>query len=151
MSDSRILFTEEAITGAVKKLLTGRVNELLEKLQFNILLIELSNYSGDTVIQPAIVLSTCERSEKERLVLLDSYTLTITFSLVNDDDCDLFRYAYADTVNKAITEDVTLGGIAERTVLTGKKYGDPKKSVYGEKAEVILAYRVTVDGRTENG
>ena len=63
MNDNPNLFIEEAITGAVKCLLTGRVNELLGKVQYAVPIVEIGNYCGGTVVAPVISLATCERSE----------------------------------------------------------------------------------------
>jgi hypothetical protein len=72
MSDNRALFVEEAIIGAVKRLLSGRVNELLGEMEYPIPPVEFGNYRGGSVIVPVISLSTCERSEKERVIWLDA-------------------------------------------------------------------------------
>jgi hypothetical protein len=41
--------------------------------------IEFGNYRGGSAVVPVITLSTGERSEKERIIRLDAYTLTVTF------------------------------------------------------------------------
>jgi hypothetical protein len=79
MNDNRTLFIEETIIGAVKRLLSGWVNKMLGEAQFSIPLVEFGGYSDGLTISPAIALSTCERSEKERIVWLDAYALTITW------------------------------------------------------------------------
>jgi hypothetical protein len=81
MNGNRELFMEARITDAVKQLLTGQVNELLSELQFTIPLIEFSDYEGADVVVPVVTLAGCERIEKERLILLDAYNLTIGFSI----------------------------------------------------------------------
>jgi hypothetical protein len=126
MSDNRALFVEEAITGAVKRLLTGRVNEILGEADFPIPSVEFSGYSGSSTISPAIVLSTCERTEKERIIRLDAYTLIITFTMPEMLGNEVCGYAYATAVATALAENPTLGGIAGRAVLTGKKHVPPK-------------------------
>ena len=75
------LFIEETLLNSVKKLLLGRVNELLEETEYPIPVIEFAKYRGGSTVVPVIVLSTCEQSEKERIVRLDVYTLTITFTV----------------------------------------------------------------------
>jgi hypothetical protein len=73
------LFIEENIINSLKSLLAGRVNELLEKTEYPIPPIEFGAYRGGSVVvgacSPAISLSTCERSEKERIVRLDQLDL----------------------------------------------------------------------------
>jgi hypothetical protein len=103
-----------------------------------------------------ITLSTCERSEKERIIRLDAYTLTIAFTVpehpsdqmsVGERNC----YAYAASVATALGENPTLGGAASRAVLTGKKYAPPKHPGTGEGWEAVLTLRITVEGMTNAG
>jgi hypothetical protein len=70
MSDNRALFSEETIIGAVNRLLSGRVNELLGETEYPIPPIEFGSYRGGSAVVPVITLSTCERSEKERIIRL---------------------------------------------------------------------------------
>jgi hypothetical protein len=79
-----------------------------------------------------ITLSTCERNEKERIIWLDAYSLTITFTASENPDSELFCYAYAAAVDKALIEDPALGSVADRAVLTGKKYVPSKRERYGD-------------------
>ncbi|MDR0758567.1 MAG: hypothetical protein LBF74_00425 [Treponema sp.] len=144
MSNSRALFAEESITGAVKRLLSGRVNEILEEMEFPILPVEFGNYRGGSAVVPVIALSTCERTEKERIVRLDSYSLTITFAVPERNDSELLCYAYATAVDRALAEDPALGGAAERAVLTGKKYVEPKTPQCGDCRNVVLTLKVSV-------
>ena len=136
---------EQKIIEAVKKLLTVRVNELLNSLDYPVPLIEFSDYQGGNVVAPVINLSTCERSEKERIILLDAYSLTITFSLPEKDESEFLCYVYALSVCKALGENPTLDGIADRAVVTGKKYNKPKKPGCGEGWEAVITLRVTVE------
>jgi hypothetical protein len=133
--------------------LAGRVNELLGETAYPIPPIEFSNYRGGSVVVPAINLSTCERSEKERIIRLDIYTLTITFTVpehpsdqrsVGERNC----YAYASLVAAALSEDPTLGGAVDRAELTGKKYAPPKHPGAGGNWEMVLSLRITLE-RTE--
>jgi hypothetical protein len=145
------LYVEEAITGAVRRLLAGRVNELLGEAEFPVPPVEFGDYRGGSVAAPAISLSTCERTEKERVIRLDAYALTITFALPDNPDGDLFCFAYASAIDKAICEDPTLGGVASRAVLTGKKYAPPKHTGTGEGWGLVLSLRVTVEGMSNAG
>jgi hypothetical protein len=149
MSDNRALFVEEAIMGAVKQLLSGRVNEMLGEAQFSIPLVEFGGYSGSLTISPAIALSTCERTEKERIIRLDAYTLTIAFTVPeHPSDQRSFGerncYAYAAAVDRALAEDPALGGVAERAVLTGKKYVEAQTPYCGDCWNVVLTLKVSV-------
>jgi hypothetical protein len=120
------------------------VNEILGEAQFSIPLIEFGGYSGGAAVSPAIVLSTCERTEKERIIRLDAYTLTITFSLPETPGNEICVYAYAAAVDRALAEDPALGGVAERAILTGKKYVEPKTPHCGDYWNVVLTLQISV-------
>jgi len=151
MSDNHTLFIEEAITGAVKRLLTGRVNEIFQNWEFLIPVIEFGNIGSGYATVPVIILSGCERTEKERIIRLDAYSLTISFSLQEHQDGELYCYGYAHAFRKALGEDVTLGGVADRAVITGKKYIPPKKPNCGEGWGLVLTLRITVEGTVYAG
>jgi hypothetical protein len=146
MSDNRALFIEEAITGAIKELLTGRVNEKLNDYNIYFPLLEFSNYSGNNAITPVICISSCERAEKERIILQDAYFLKITLTMPENHESELYCYAYATAIDKALGEDVTLGGVADRAVITEKKYVSPKRPSCGQGWELIITIRITVEG-----
>jgi hypothetical protein len=122
---------EEKIINSVKKLFSGRVNELLGETEYPIPPVEFGNYRGGSVIVPAITLSTCERSEKERIIRLDTYTLTIAFTVSEHPAGERNCYAYAAAIGRALSEDPALGGAADRVELMGKKYTPPKQSGAG--------------------
>jgi hypothetical protein len=58
---------EENIINSVKKLLSGRVNELLGEMEYPIQPIEFGTYRGGFAVVPVITLSTYERSLRGRL------------------------------------------------------------------------------------
>jgi hypothetical protein len=144
------LFIEEILLNSIKKLLSGRVNELLGESEYPIPPIEFGKYRGGSAVagacSPVITLSACERSEKERIIRLDAYTLTITFTVpeypVGERNC----YAYAGAVAMALLENPALGGAVDRAVLTGKKYVPPKHPGTGEGWELVLTLRITTEG-----
>jgi hypothetical protein len=147
MNDNRDLVVEEAITGAVKWLLTGRMNELLGEIEHPIPPVEFGrSVSGVYAVTPVLRLSTCERTEKERIIRLDAYSLTVNFTVSEWPKGERFCYAYAWAVTRALKEDPTLGRAANRAVLTGKKYVPPKTPHCGEGWEVILTLRIVVEG-----
>jgi hypothetical protein len=139
------LFIEEKLLNSVKKLLLERVNELLGEMEFPIAPIEFSGYSGGAAVVPVVALSTCERSEKERIIRLDVYTVTISFTLGEAPESESYGYAYAAAVERGLREDPALGGIVDRAVMTGKKYVPPKHPGAGEGWEVVLTLRITVE------
>jgi hypothetical protein len=145
MTDKEGLFIEEKLLNSVKMLLFGRVNELLGEMEYPIPPIEFGEYRGGSVVVPVIVLSTCERAEKERIIRLDAYSLTITFTVPEEPEAERNCYAYASSVAAALREEPALGGVADRAVLTGKKYIPPKHPGTGGDWEVILTLRVTVE------
>ena len=136
---------EPSIIRAVRKLLAGRVNELLLDAEFSIPAIEFGEYRGGDAVVPAIALSACERTEKERIIRLDAYSLSISFTVPETLEAEWQCYAYAAAVSRAVAEDPTLGGIADRAVITGKKYSPPKRPYCGEGWGVAISLRVTVE------
>ena len=147
----KALFIEENIINSVRKLLSGRVNALLGETEYPIPPVEFGNYRGGSAVvgacSPVISLSTCERTEKERAVRLDVYTLTITFTVPEWPGGERNCYAYASSVATALKENPTLGGVVDhRAELTGKKYIPPKQSGTGGEWTIILTLRITVEG-----
>jgi hypothetical protein len=102
-------------------------------------------------VVPAISLTTCERSEKERIVRLDAYTLAITFTVPEWPGGERNCYAYAASVSTALRENSTLDRVADRAELTGKNYIPPKQNGTGGDWEAVLALRVTVEGGSYAG
>jgi hypothetical protein len=146
MTDIEGLFIEEIIINSLKSLLTGRVNELLGETEYPIPPIEFGAYRGGSAVVPAITFSTCERSEKERIVRLDAYTLTIALTMPEHLDGERCCYAYAAVVAAALGEDPALGGIVDRVELAGKKYTPPKERGTGGEWGLTLTLRLTVEG-----
>jgi hypothetical protein len=140
---SRSHLRQNALSGAY----TGRVNELLGEVEDAIPPLELGNYRGGFVVVPVLQLSGGERTEKERIIRVDAYSLTITLSIPEGPDSERYGYAYAGVVAAALGEDPTLGGVVDRAVLTGKKYIPPKHPGTGEGWEVILTLRIIVEGK----
>jgi hypothetical protein len=147
----KTLFMEEILLNSVKKLLSGRVNELLGEAEYPMPHIEFGNYRGDSTVVPVISLSACERTEKERIVRLDAYTLTIAFTVPEHPEGERNCYAYASSVATALGDDPALGGAVERAVLAGKKYAPPKQSGTGGDWTVVLSLRLTVEGDSYAG
>jgi hypothetical protein len=138
-------FIEQQIIGAVQGLLTGKVNEIINEMESNIPLIEFSEYRGGNVVTPVISLANCERTEKERIIRLDAYSLTITLSIPDTANGEADCYAYSGVISRVFLDNPTLGGIADRAVITGKKYVPPKKANCGQGWELILSLRVTIE------
>ena len=151
MSENRALFVEEAIIGAVKGLLAGRVNDILNEAQFMIPVILFDNCGSGYTVAPVISLNTCEKTEKERVIQLDSYTLTINFTLPESPESELHCYAYSAAVGQAVSDNPTLGGVVDMAVITAKKYVSPKKPHCGEAWELVLTLRLTVEGMNNAG
>jgi hypothetical protein len=142
--DNKSLFVEESIINAVKKLLSGRVNELLGEVEYPIPPIEFSPLLGGGSMSPVIRLSEGERTEKDRIIQIDVYSLTITFAVAEGLEAERHCYAYALAVDLALAEDSTFGGIVDWAALTGKKYIRPKTEYSGEDWGVVLSFRITV-------
>ena len=138
-------FIEKEIIEAVKKLLKSRVNELIRGFEFQIPFIEFGNYQDMSAITPVLSLRSCERTEKERIIKQDAYSLTITISVPETHESELHCYAYSNAISEALGEDVTLGGIADRAIITGKKYAPPEKPNRGIEWELIVSLRITAE------
>jgi len=126
---------EQKLIEAVSKLLIGSVNELLDDFEFAI-----------PPVIPAVNLSMCERTEKERIILEDAYSVTINYIVPETPESELHCHAYASAVCKAIAENPTLGGIVNKVSVTNKKYIPPKVANCGMDWEVIISLRITVEG-----
>jgi len=141
-------FVESRIYNAVRGLLTGRVNEILGELEFPIPPIEFGDTGSGFAVTPVITLSGCERTEKERVIQLDAYSLTVTFNQKEEhEDGQLYSYAYSDAFAKALGEDITLGGVIDRAVITGKKYIPPKMPHCGEGWGVVIGLRISIENQ----
>jgi len=139
-------FVEQKIINAVKKLLTGKFNDYLREFDFQIPFVEFGIFRGVNVITPVISLSSCEQTEKERIIKQDTYSITVTFPVLDTVESELFCFAYADAFGKALCDDVTLGGVADRVVITNKKYVPPKKTDCGMDWELIITMRIILEG-----
>ncbi|MCL2479762.1 MAG: hypothetical protein FWF22_09675 [Treponema sp.] len=140
---------EMRIMAAVRGLLTGRVNEILGNAENAIPLIELGEASCGYAVVPEIVLTNCERTEKERIIRQDVYSLTITLAIPETPESELHCYAYSGAVSRAVYGDPTLGGVADRAVITGKKYIPPTRTNCGEGWGLAITMRITVEGMKE--
>ena len=138
-------FIETKILNAVRELLERRVNEIFSDWELLIPVVEFSKFQNKFVVSPVVSLSGCERTEKERLIKIDAYTVSITFTLQEHEDGELYCYGFAYAFEKALKENVTLGDIAERALITGKKYIPPKKPHCGEGWGLMLTLRVTTE------
>jgi hypothetical protein len=138
-------YIEEQLLNSVKMLLRGRVNELLGETEFHIPPIEFGQSGFTGSVTPVISLSPCERSEKEWIVQLDAYTLTVTFIAPEHQAGERNCYAYASSVAAALREDPTLSGAASRAELAGKKYSPPKQSGTGGEWELELKIHILVE------
>jgi hypothetical protein len=141
----RPIYIEEKIINAVKALLSGRVNELIQDTGDAIPPVEFNDTAsgGPYGMTPVLKLTTGERSEKDRIIKTDVYVLTISFTVPDGErDC----YAYADVLSRALGEDTTLEGTVDRAVLIKKNYVPPKRPNCGEGWELELTIHIRVEG-----
>ena len=125
--------------------MTGKFNDILREFNFQIPFVEFGIFRGVNVIAPLISLSSCEQTEKERIVRQDTYSITVALPVLDTVESELLCFAYADAFGKALCDDVTLGGLADRAVIINKKYVQPKKANCGMDWELIIALRITVE------
>jgi len=142
-------FVEQRIIGAVRELLTKRVNEILCDEEFSVPVIEFGDFGGADVVTPTVAISSCEKTEKERIIKLDAYSVSISFELPETVESECQCYAFSTAVCEAIKENPTLGGIADRAVVTGEKYLPPKITNCCGYWEILIGLRVTVEGMME--
>jgi hypothetical protein len=140
------LFIEESIVNAVKNLLLRRVNELLGEMDCPVPSVEFGDYRGGSVVVPVVSLAGCERSEKERIIRVDVYSVTVVFVVPESGDVERYCYAYAAVVDRALRDDPALGGVADRAVVSGKKYVPPKCPGTGGDWKLVLSVRVMIEG-----
>ena len=138
-------FPEQKIINAVRELLSVRVNEIFKDWELLVPVIEFGNIGSRFAVAPVVSLLSCERSEKERILLIDAYSLSVSFTLQENEDSELYCYAYASAFEKALGDDVTLGEIVDRAVITGKKYMPPKNLLCGEGWGLFFTLRITVE------
>ena len=138
-------FIEQRIIEALRGILAGRVNQIFSNWDLIIPIIDFGSFKVKYAVAPVVSLSGCERTEKERIINQDSYTASIAFTLQEHEDGELYCYGYAYAFEKALKENVILGGIADRAVITDKKYFPPKKANCGEGWGVVLTIRITVE------
>ena len=123
---------EQIIVAAIQALLSGKVNELLQKYHFFVPPIQFGNFSlSKHTVSPTISLSAHELTEKERIARLNIYIVTIRFTFHQQNE--LYCYAYARTIRKAITDDPTLGGVVDWIDIIGKASMPPKKMLPHDK------------------
>jgi hypothetical protein len=145
MSLTNDFFIEEEIDGCFFRILDDRMNNTLEELELKVPPLEIGGGSGGNAVYPDVYITGCERTEKERVIRIDSYAVTITFPVPESEEADLYCYAYAAAFEKALDANPSLDGFADRAVLTGKKYIRPKKPGCGEGWKLVLSVRVTVE------
>jgi hypothetical protein len=130
---------EEKIEGAVWVLLLSGVNDFLEGIDDDVPALEGPGF-GSRSPGAVVEFAAAERTEKERIVRMDAYTVKIT---INAAASFCYRYAYA--LDKAIEADWTLGGLAERIQFEKRVY---KKTINGggnPACKAVFNLRVTVE------
>jgi hypothetical protein len=145
MSLTNDFFIEEEIDGCFLRLLDEPVNDLLQELELKAPPLDVCGKPGGSAVYPDVFLSECERTEKERIIRIDAYSVSITFPVPDSEEADVYCFAYAAAFEKALDRTPTLGGMVNRAMLTGKKYIRPKKPGCGEEWKLVLTVRVTVE------
>jgi hypothetical protein len=145
MSYTNDFFIEEELDGCFFRLLDEQVNDFLRELELTVPPLDVCGKPGGAAVCPDVYISECERTEKERVIRFDAYSVTITFPVPESEFSDLYCYAYAAAFDKAMRLNPTLGDIASEAVVTGKKYIRPKKPGCGEDWKLVITVRVTVE------
>jgi hypothetical protein len=128
---------EEMLLEMTAELLSGGVNFYLNELDETVPLFEIEKCRslGGYGVKADIDISECELSDKERIIKLQAYTLTITFCVKGFEHKRLL-YIYAYAIEKAIADDPTFGGVADRVAVTHKKYS---------AEQVVITLRATLE------
>jgi len=144
-------FIELKILEVIKGLLTGQVNEILNNRQLMLELFEISEFKDGSAVVPIINVKSCERTEKERIIRVDAYSVLISFSLRETPETELYCYGYISAVCKVIGDYPTLGGIVDRVVVIDKKVVPPKVTNCGMDWKVEINLRITVESMNNVG
>ncbi|MDR0908210.1 MAG: hypothetical protein LBM77_00435 [Spirochaetaceae bacterium] len=127
---------EDLILTAIRHRVVPAVNEILDgedegRGQAPPFL-EFEACFGSGTVRPEVSVLSCERNKKERIVQVDAYLVEIVIETT--DEVAGFRYAAA--FDEALAGNSTMGGVADRAVIVGKKYSP---------VDVVLTVRVTVE------
>ena len=140
------VFIEHRVIGAVKKMMSETVNGYFDELEYQLPMIEFNNFANRYFVTPAIIITGCEQTEKERVIRLSAYSVTITCNIQETPESSLYAFAYLAGIRKAVAENSTLGGVVDRAVLTSGKIVPPKVAGCGQEWQVVVDLRVTVEG-----
>ncbi|MDR2177570.1 MAG: hypothetical protein LBP20_05950 [Treponema sp.] len=151
MSYTNDFFIEEELDGCFFRLMDEQVNDFLRELELDVPPLDVCGKPGGGAVCPDVHISECERTEKERAIRLDAYSVAITFPVPEGECADLYCYAYAAAFDKALRLNPTLGDLANEAVLTGKKYIRPRKPGCGGEWNLVITVRVTVERIADDG
>jgi hypothetical protein len=70
---------------------------------------------------------------------------TLYFRQPQHSESELHCYIYAWAVCRAIKQNPTLGGVADRAAVAAKKFIQPKKANCGQGWEVVISLRITIE------
>jgi hypothetical protein len=91
------------------RLLDEQVNYFLRELELTVPHLDVGGKPGRDEVYPDVYISECERTEKERIIRIDTYAVSITFPVPEGEFADLYCYAYAAAFDKALRLNPTLG------------------------------------------
>jgi hypothetical protein len=102
MSLTNDFFIEEEIEGCFLWLLDEPVNCFLQKMELNAPPLDVCDKPGRGAVYPDVFLSECERTEKEQIIRIDAYSVSITFPVPDSEEADVYCFAYAAAFEKAL-------------------------------------------------
>ncbi|GHU40836.1 hypothetical protein FACS1894190_08210 [Spirochaetia bacterium] len=134
---------EEQLIEMINEILTSTVNFYLSEMEEFVPLVELSSSGklGSYGVCPQIELSEAARTDKDRIVRTDAYTMTITF-VMNSQNNKRDVYCYAAALESAINDDPTFGGVADRVAFVNRKYKGMAES--SGECQAVFTLRVTI-------
>ena len=153
MNEIQICSIELEVVRAVERLLAVDVNRLIETAPIEMPLIEFGDYQGRDRVRPEILILHVERTVKERILLADTFALSITIPVMDLPmyDAETMVYLYGSATTKTIRENPTLGGIVDNVSVARSEFAKPNARHCGDYWLNTTLLRVTVEGGANAG
>ena len=135
---------ELKIIEALRKLLTGRVMEILLDFPQYTQFFDKGYFHDLQSISPTITVRICKRTEKERIIRLRTYIVNIFFELPDTPDSEFFSYLYSNSVFRALHENLTLDGSVFFAGGKSVDFKQPEKPGCGESWKIVITLNVSV-------
>ena len=146
MSENRALFFEEAVKIAVRSAIAEEAEAVGEEMGLFVPRIEFGNYTGFDAVNAEILITHCERTEKERVIRISAYAIEINIPVPDGPhDGEALMYAYTMAINRAIGNNRNLCGTVDNANLTETRIARPRKRHVGDCWLLTAKLRATVE------